>query len=60
MGKESSITDDHHCTVKERTRINVELAKCDAEFEKGAVRDSCYDSVMEVSKNRVVKCKSQA
>ena len=30
MGKDISITDDHHCATQERTQINVELAKCDA------------------------------
>ena len=56
MGKDISITDDHHCATKERTHINVELAKCDAQFEKGAVRDACYDSALEISEKRVKKC----
>jgi len=58
MGKAYSTTDDHHCSVKERTRRHVEIAKCDAQFEKGDVRDACYDSAMEISENRVEKCKS--
>jgi hypothetical protein len=59
MGKDISITDDHHCAVKERTNINVELANCDAEFEKGELRDTCYDSAVEVSQKRVEACKSR-
>ena len=56
MGKDISITDDHHCAVQERTQINVELATCDAQFEKGGVRDACYDSALEISEKRVKKC----
>jgi len=59
MGKDISITDDHHCAVKERTNINVELAKCDAQFEKGAVRDACYESAVELSQKRVETCKTK-
>jgi hypothetical protein len=57
MGKDISITDDHHCAVQERTQINVELAKCDAQFEKGEVRDACYDSALDLSKERVENCR---
>ena len=59
MGKDISITDDHHCAVQERTQINVELAKCDAQFEKGAVREACYDTAMEQSKKRVKACQKE-
>ena len=57
MGKDISITDDHPCAAQERTHMNVELAKCDAQFEKGAVRDACYDSAVEASKTRADKCR---
>lgn len=56
MGKDIAITDDHHCAVQERTQLNVELAKCDAQFEKGEVRDSCYESATTQSKERVKRC----
>jgi len=56
MGKDITITDDHHCAVQERTQLNVELAKCDAQFEKGDVREACYESAMELSKERVKRC----
>ncbi len=59
MGKDNTLTDDHHCSVKERTHLSVELAKCDAEFEPGDVREACYDSAMEASKTRVTACKSK-
>jgi len=59
MGKDISITDDHHCAVQERTQLNVELAKCDAQFEKGDVRDSCYESAIKLSKERVKKCQKE-
>jgi len=56
MGKDITITGDHHCAVQERTQLNVELAKCDAQFEKGEVREACYESAMERSKERVKRC----
>ena len=59
MGKDISLTDDHHCAVEERTQLNVELAKCDAQFEKGAVREACYDTAMEQSKKRVKACQKE-
>ena len=59
MGKDISITDDHHCAARERININVELAKCDAEFEQGDVRDACYDSAVEISRKRVESCKAK-
>jgi len=57
MGKDISITDDHPCSARERTHMNVELAKCDAQFEKGDVREACYESALEVSEKRVEKCR---
>jgi len=56
MGKDIGITDDHHCAVQERTQLNVELAKCDVQFEKGEVRESCYESAIALSKERVKRC----
>lgn len=50
-------TDDHHCNVIERNRMEIELAECDVHSYAETDRNECYARVKEISKKREYACK---
>ncbi len=57
MKKNSLQFDDHHCSIIEKKRMEVELAQCDVTFNSKSERHQCYESIKTTSQKREQACK---
>lgn len=49
--------DDHHCSVIEKKRMELDIAFCNANHDSHDARLSCYTKAEEESKKRELACK---
>lgn len=49
--------DDHHCSVIEKKRLNLEIAQCNSTYNSDNAREACCAKAIDTSKKREMACK---